>query len=259
MQFSTVLAISMFIISLIFLPYLNFSNVSTKILLLIYFNAWLSTISFLFVSKALRHMEISTVSPFLSFGPVFILIFSLLFLKEHVTNTQLFGMSLVIFGTYVLQSKKHDYFAPIKQIIKSKYIHFVFIALILNGISTTLDRYFLKNTSLDPVSYLFLLGTFLMINYTILLTILYNGFKEVNKGFKASGIIVLIIAVLIILSRLSLFESFSLTSAFLAEPIKRTSVLFVVLFGGALFHEKYLFKKFIASLFMLAGVYLITI
>jgi drug/metabolite transporter (DMT)-like permease len=98
-----------------------------------------------------------------------------------------------------------------------------------------------------------------MINYTILLTILYNGFKEVNKGFKASGIIVLIIAVLIILSRLSLFESFSLTSAFLAEPIKRTSVLFVVLFGGALFHEKYLFKKFIASLFMLAGVYLITI
>ena len=259
LQFSAVLAISIFVISLIFLPYLNFNNLSISFLLLLYLNSWFATISFLLVSKAIRHMEISTVSPFLSFGPVFILIFSLLFLKESVTNMQVFGIFLVITGSYVLQSSKNDYLAPIKAIIKSRYIHYIFIALILNGFSTTIDRFFLKDNTLNPVSYLFLISIFLAINYSILITILHKGFRDINRGFKIDGLMILIIAVLVILSRLTLFQSFSLASAFLVEPIKRTSVLFVVLFGGAFFHEKYLFKKFIASLFILAGIYLITI
>lgn len=259
LQFSSVLGISIFIISLIFLPYLNFENININLLLLIYLNSWLGTIAFLLVSKAIRHMEVSSVSPFLSFGPVFILIFSLLFLKESVTNLQLFGISLVVIGTYVLQSKQNDFLAPVKAMIKSRYIHYIFIALILNGFSSTLDRFFLKNNLVDSVSYLFLLSAFLAINYSALITVLHKGFKDINKGFKIDGLTILIIAVLVILSRLALFQSFSLTSAFLAEPIKRISVLFVVLFGGTLFHEKNIFKKFIASLIMLVGVYLITL
>jgi len=258
LQFSAVVALSIFIISLIFLPYLNFQQLNTRIFLWIYFNSWLATISFLLVSKSLRHMEISSVTPLLSFGPVFILIFSLIFLKEKVTNIQIMGIMLVIFGAYVLESKKKNYLAPIIEIFRSQYIHYIFIALILNGISTTLDRYFLKNNILDPVSYLFLISIFLAINYSILITVLHGGFKEINKSFKIDGIKIIIIAVLIMISRIALFQSFSLASAFLVEPVKRISVLFVVIFGGVLFHEKHLFKKFIASLLMLGGIYLIT-
>ncbi|AJF62470.1 MAG: hypothetical protein QT11_C0001G0321 [archaeon GW2011_AR20] len=260
LQFSSVVTISVVVLSLVFLPYLNFDNLSLTQLLLIYLNSWLGAVAFLLVSRAIRHMEVSTVSPFLSFGPIFVLIFSLLFLKEHITNMHLFGIFLVVFGAYVLQSKENDYFAPIRAIIKSKYIHFIFIALILNGFSATLDRYFLKDGFLlDSVSYLFLMSIFLAINYSILITVLHGGFKEINKGFKISGFLILIMAALIIMGRLALFQAFTQTSAFLVEPIKRTSVLFVVLFGGALFHEKHIFKKFIASLIMLAGVYLIII
>ena len=256
---ASILSLRCGMISLIFLPYLNFDNGSINTLFLLYFNSWIATISFLLVSKALRHMEISTVTPFLSFGPIFVLIFSLIFLKEKVTNIQIFGIGMVILGTYILESKKHDYLAPIKKILQSKYIHYIFIALILNGISSTLDRYFLKDISLDSVSYLFLISTFLAINYCLLVTVLKGGFKDINSGFKVNGLMILIIAALILMSRLALYESFILTSAFLVEPVKRISVLFVIIFGGVLFHEKYLFKKFIASLFMLTGVYLITI
>ena len=244
---------------LIFLPYLNFDRLSVSLLLLMYFNSWIAAASFLLVSKAIRHMEVSLVSPFLSFGPIFILIFSLLFLKEHATNLQVFGIFFVIIGTYVLQGKEHDFLAPIKNIIKSRYIHYIFIALILNGLSSIVDRYFLKSNLADPVSYLFLLSTFLAINYCILISVFHKGFKEINKGFQINGFMILIIAVLVILSRLALYQGVSLASAFLVEPVKRTSVLFVVLLGGAIFHERFLFKKFIASLIMLIGVYLITI
>ena len=64
----------MFFISLIFLPYLDFDNLSLSILFLIYLTSWISTIAFLLVTKAIRHMEVTNVSPLLSFGPVFVLI-----------------------------------------------------------------------------------------------------------------------------------------------------------------------------------------
>ena len=140
MQFSAVLAISIFLISLVFLPYLSFQNINFNTLLLLYLNSWFATISFLLVSKAIRHMEVSTVTPFLSFGPVFIVIFSLLFLNETITKIQIFSISLVIFGAYVLQSRGHDYLAPVKEIAKSKYIHYIFIAVVLTAFSSTLDR-----------------------------------------------------------------------------------------------------------------------
>src|SRR3989344_1951833 len=218
LQFSSVVAISIVVLSLIFLPYLNFDNLSLTQLLLIYINSWLSAVAFLLVSKAIRHMEVSTVSPFLSFGSVFILIFSLLFLKEHVTNIHLLGIFLVVFGTYVLQSKENDYLAPVKAIIQSKYIHYIFIALILNGFSSTFDRYFLKDgVLLDSVSYLFFISIFLAINYSILTTVLYGGLKDVNRGFEVSGFLIFIMAALMIISRLALFQAFSQNSAFLVE------------------------------------------
>lgn len=257
LQFSTTLAIAIFFLSLIFLPYLNLNNLSLKDLILLYFNSWLAAISFLLVSKSIRHMEISLVSPFLSLGPVLVLIFSLFFLKESVTNVQIFGIFLVVFGTYVLQSNKENYFSPIKEMVKSKYIHYILIALILNGFSATLDRYFLKDNLIDPVSYLVSISALLAVNYCILILVLHGGFKEINSGFRLDSIKILIMAGLLILSRLSLFQSFSMASAFLVEPVKRASVLFVIIFGGTLLHEKYLFKKFIASLFILAGIYLI--
>ncbi|MEK6834692.1 MAG: EamA family transporter [Nanoarchaeota archaeon] len=259
LQFSAIISISMVVVSLIFLPYLNFDNLSPSILLLVYFASWLSAFSFLLVSKAIRHMEVSTVTPFLSFGPIFTLIFSLLFLKEHINNLQITGMMMVILGAYVLQSKKTDYLAPVKEIIKSRYIHYIFIALILNGFGAMIDRYILKNNFLDPLSYLFLITLFLAINYNILISVLYKGIKDINKGFKANGLIILIIAVTLLLSRIFLLEAFSLAPAFLVEPVKRISVIFVIVFGGAILHEKYLFKKFIASLLILGGIYLITI
>jgi drug/metabolite transporter (DMT)-like permease len=70
---------------------------------------------------------------------------------------------------------------------------------------------------------------------------------------------ILIMAVLLIAARLALYTSFSLESAFLVDPIKGINILLVVLFGGTLFHEKDIFKKIIASLFMLGGAYLIVI
>ena len=259
MQFSTILAISVAVISLIFLPYLNFDNINIDSIIIIYLNSWLATISFLLVSKAIRHMEVSLVSPLLSFGPIFILIFSLIILKEKITNFHLLGIFLVMFGSYILKSKESDFFAPIKEIIKSKYIHYIFIALALNGVTATLDRYFLKDAvNIDPISYFFLISMFLAINYSILISILHKGLKDINKGFEVSGIIIIILAILVILSRIFLYQAFSQVSAFLAEPVKRISVLFVILFGGPLYHEKQIFKKFIASLIMLGGIYIIT-
>jgi len=256
LHFSTTLAIIVTIISLIFLPYLDFNNINIKNLILLYLVSWITTISFLLITKSIRHMEISTVAPFLALRPFFILISSLLFLKESSTKLQFFGIILVVFGTYVLESKKHDYLAPIKEIIRSKYIHYVFIALVISGFGATFDRYFLKN--IDLMSYFFLMNLFIAFNYAILSMFDKEGLRNINELTKVNWIVILI-AFSLIISRISLLKAFSLESAFLVEPVKMISVILIVIFGGTMLHERFLFKKIIASLLILGGIYLIII
>lgn len=139
----------------------------------------------------------------------------------------------------------------------SKYLHYLFIALFLYSISAIFSRILLADLKIDPYAYIAFVHLFLMINFLSFTGISEKGFKCVPQGFRDTGWIILPIAFLTIGYRLS--EIFAVQNAYvgLAIAVKHSSVLFMTIIGGELFHESYLARKWLAVFVMACGVALI--
>ena len=226
--------------------------------------AIVNTFAVIYLTKAFKHLEISVASPLMGFEPAVLVIFAFLFLRETITNQQAWGLLLTIFGGYLLEIKreKFDFFQPIKDSIKSKYIHYMFIAILLYSSSSTITRYIInpeRNFNLNPYTYAFLINIFMASILLLILSLKFDGIEGVKNGIKNMGWL------LLPASFFSIIQGF-LTLLAIAVPaanvglvivVKRTSIFFETLIGGKLFHEQNLFFKIIASIIIIFGLYLI--
>lgn len=258
LEFSTVLAIINVILSVSFIHLLDF-NFPTNFWYLIIISGILAGIAFLLVAKAVRHMEISMVSPMLVFAPVFVLILSILFINETASSKQFIGVGLMVIGLYYLETHKHDLLAPFKTIIKSRYIHLIFLALLLYAFSAIMERYMLRDGLINIFTLLFLSQIVVAVVLIVLIFIQHDGLKGIKHGFKSAGKWIFLVAIFTVVYRLLQNQAVSMESAFLVSPIKRLSTIFVILLGGELFHEKHVVKKLIATVIMLIGIYFVVV
>jgi len=254
MEFSTVLAVFNFFIVLVLLPYINF-NFSLKILAMIYTASVFATIAFLFVAKAVRHMDISIVSPLLSFSPAVVAVLAFFILGERITYLQLFGILLLILGSFVLEAENHNTKKIFTKKFKSNYFYYIILALILYGFCSILDKFILNNIS--PLTYIPIVHFFIAINFIILICIFHNGFEGIKHGIKSAGKWIFLVAVLVTGYRLSQAQAISMTYVSLVIPIKRMSAFFATVVGGRVLHEKNLAKRTLACIIMLAGSFLV--
>jgi len=256
LEFSTVLAILNVLLSLFLLPLVDF-NFPSNLWFLIIIAGIFAAFAFLLIAKAVRHMEISSVSPILVFAPVFVLISSIIFIKENANLNQFIGIGFMVLGLYVLETHKHDFLSPFKIMIKSKYIHYILLALILYSFSAIIERYILRDGLMNIYTLLFIAQIVVSIVFIILIFTLHDGYKGIKHGFKNAGKWIFFIAILTIAYRLLYNQAISMESVFLVSPIKRLSSIFVILLGGELFHEKHILKKVLATLIMLVGVFFV--
>ncbi len=259
MEFATVLSIFTFVISLIFLPKVNF-DIGLISYVVIFIASVLGSIAFLFVAKAIRHLEISVSSPMLNFGPAITAFAAFLFLGEQLTGRQLGGIFILLIGAYALEvdhSFKHlkD---PFVKLIKSRHIHYIFVALILYSISSVCDKFVLNN-GVDPTSYIVIVHFFLCINFIVMINLMHDGFKGIAHGIKNAGIWILLVAVFTVTYRFLQINAMSLAYVSLVIPIKRLSTLFSSIIGGSMFHEKGLPIKLMGCIIMIWGVIMIVI
>ncbi|MBU4283516.1 MAG: EamA family transporter [Nanoarchaeota archaeon] len=254
MEFSTVLAVFNFFIVLVLLPYINF-NFSLKILAMIYTASVFATIAFLFVAKAVRHMDISIVSPLLSFSPAVVAVLAFFILGERITYLQLFGILLLILGSFVLEAENHNTKKIFTKKFKSNYFYYIILALTLYGFCSILDKFILNTIS--PLTYIPIVHFFIAINFIILICIFHNGFEGIKHGIKSAGKWIFLVAILVTGYRLSQAQAISMTYVSLVIPIKRMSAFFATIVGGRVFHEKNLAKRTLACIIMLAGSFLV--
>jgi len=155
--------------------------------------------------------------------------------------------------------RDHDFWEPFRVIKKSKYIHYIFLALVLYGFSATGDRTVLSRFPISSMAYIVFIHIFLAINFFIMITLFHNGIHGIKNGLKRNGWWVLLVAVLTVSYRLAQAEAVKMAYVALVSAIKRTAVLFTIIIGGELFHESNLFRKSIASIVMIGGAILIVI
>lgn len=248
-----------FICSIPLIFFTDLSDISTKYLLLLSIKTLSAVLFFILIAKALKNMEISEFAPFLSFSPFIVLLLSFFFLGERVTLINFFGMALVVFGAYLLELKD-GLLSPIKNIAKSKYIHYIFLGLFFGGICAVIDRMILKE-NINFLTFYFYNNMFIFTFLTLFAFLRKNGKNIIFKSYKKVFLIALLGSIFYVVGDITYFTALTIPVALVALviPLKRLSILVSTILGGEMFHEKNLMKKTIAALIMLSGVFLIVL
>lgn len=260
MEFSAVLALIIFLISLPLFLLVDYSRLDFVTVLILYLFSILGSFAFLLAAKSLRHMDISASSPLMTTGPAFVALFAFVFLNETLKLGQLAGIGLLIIGAYILETKKHhSLLEPLKEFISSKYIHYIIFALILYAACSVGDRLVLSIRGMQVEAYIAFVHLFLALNFFILISVFHDGYKGIKRGLKSSGWWIFLVAVFTLGYRLAQAQAVSMTYVALVSAIKRSSALFATIIGGELFKEKNLFRKSVACVIIVGGVLLIVL
>lgn len=242
--------------TLLLLPYVEIPTLGQAAMIL--FSAGVLFLTQLYRNKSYRHLPISTVSPLMNLSPLFLLIIAVGLLGERISNTQLLGICLLMAGGYLLDLKTQDWLAPLRSASKSKYSVTVIATLIFMSIMGSLDKVNIQQIGIPAFSYLFWLylvyGTF-----TLALHTKRFGHQATVKNIKTNTGWLLLTGMLTVAQIALLYYTLSLPGVLiiLVVPLRRTATLIETLVGGAIFHEKNLLQRSLASLIMVVGVLLI--
>lgn len=223
---------------------------------LIFLISVLATTGIYYRAKAIKKFDVSYVTPMFNVTPLFVFIFAVIFLKEPVTLMRVIGIVLITISLYVLNiSDKRDLLSPFTEFIKHKK-SIVLIPIFLFSITAILDKYtlFLVN----PLTFIFYLTMFFVINFTIL-SIITKKFSKVKKSIKTHFKQYFIVGAIIFTSMIGQFYATSLKDISVVNPLLLSSSLIVVLLSGKLFDEKHITRKIISTVILIIGITLITI
>ncbi|GAG47221.1 unnamed protein product, partial [marine sediment metagenome] len=107
-------------------------------------------------------------------------------------------------------------------------------------------------------TYFFFVWIFIAINFNIIHLILF-GFKDTVACIKEVTYLPFIVGGFAFIANLLTLKAYSMAYVSLVVPIVMLSSLFVVIFGGRFFHERYLLFRVVVSVLMLVGACLIII
>ncbi len=254
MSFSASLAILNFIFSLPFLFIIDFSRITRLSLVIIFIAAFLAAFSFLFVAKALRKMEISTVSPILALNPGASALMALIFLGEHLAGKDVAGILFMIAGSYVLMiAANHGFKHHIRAFFKSKETVFVLFSIFFYALGSVIDRFLVADLFIDPLAYLFFVHLFIAVIFFVMASGWGRGIKGIEEAMRIDGADITIIALFTIAYRYFQLVAFQFAFVGLVSTIKRSSSFFTTIIGGEMFHEDKLVLKSVASVLIILG------
>ena len=210
-----------------------------------------------FYIKALKISPISVVIPLMSFAPVFMLVTSTLMLKEPPSPTGLMGVILVTIGAYLLHLDKaaSGPLEPLKALVKERGPRMVLAAAFIFSIDTALGK---RATQLStPIFFSFAYCLFMAIGYIPFVKAQLNSREGVIRFSKdpfywciglcfAGGVICFLYAI-------------KLSNIAYVSALGKVSMIIAVIYGKLFFHEEKLRQKLVGVLFMLVGIFLLTL
>jgi drug/metabolite transporter (DMT)-like permease len=245
------------------LPILFFFKINFDFISILFFLFGIGyTIEIYFYAKAMRHDEVTRVTPIFSISPLLVMVFSAIFLKEIFTPIIYIGIILVVLGLLLLSyhwKQRHKFNKrSVITALAGATIYAIFVILIKHVISPEL---------LPSLFFWIILGAS---SATFVLWFVEKERKLILKKLNRQSVTMIIGAqVLTLASYLANLGAITLGPVTLATTIYKTSPFFVLLFAtlSAMFFRKYIhedvcrftiIQKIIAIGMILAGIALIT-
>ncbi len=216
----------------------------------------LNVIAAIFYYKAFEITDLSLAVPMLSFTPVILIFSSFIILKELPTVYGIMGIFLIVTGSYILNVTKGrtKFLDPIKNIFKNKGMIYMLIAAFMFGIAPNYDKLVVLNSNQifgSFVVHLFIGSCFFIIT-------LFNK-VSLRKIYTKNFYKFLVIGGSFALTTFFMNMALNLQIVPYVISLKRTSILFSVVFGGWMFKEKNMIRRFVGAFIMLIGVIVIII
>ena len=245
--------------SLLLIPIAHFfpkgEKIDNEFFGLLALSGLLKFFSNIFYIKALKKSEISLVLPIINFTPLFLLITSPLMLGEKYSWWGLFGVIIIVFGSYLLKidSREKNWLAPIIALFSDRGVQLMLLVSLIWGIISNIDKMGVKASS--SLTWVWAECIFMSIVFApIAISKLLKGKEQIAKK---DYIFLFFISLFSVLSGLSQMTALGYNKVPYVISAKRTNVIMSVLWGGWLFKEKDIGYKIIGSLIMLIGVIII--
>lgn len=208
------------------------------------------TASILYV-KAIRVSPLSLTIPFLALTPAFLIFTSFMALGELPDKSGALGILLIAFGAYLLNlhTLKGGIFQPFKAILKEKGSSLMIVVAFIYSITATLGKVAIQHSS----------PSFFGVFYFVVLSIIFLPVAKIGSGQKVTHIlsfrpIFLAIGFFHAIVVITHVWAVSLTEVAYMISVKRTSIIFSVIYGRLLFKEVNVNERSIGTWVMLTGL-----
>ena len=204
--------------------------------------------------SAIRIAPLSLSVPYLSFTPVFAILTAALLLQEKISSQGFIGIFMVTVGAYVLNIERfaHHPLAPLKAIFKSSGSRRMLLVALIWSLTATLGK---KGVQLsDPTFF----GIFYMLTLSISMAAI-AGWRikrhTTTVNLKGRNLIWLILGGLVTaFGTITHFHAIKLAPVSYMIAVKRTGLIFSVLYGGLIFKEEHIRQRLLGTCIMLSGV-----
>lgn len=231
-------------------------NLSASFWTALIIGGMLNIVSTILYIEAIKSSDLSITLPLLSFTPVFLLGVSPLLVNEYAKPIGALGVFLVFLGTYTLniKEKKTGYLVPIQPLFKERGPKLMLGVAAMWSITANMDKIGVVESS--PIFWSGSVQIFISIGLSFALLFKKTALKSMLKhGNMQLGVIGLVSA----LGLLCQMEAISIGLVPYVISIKRTSILFGVIFGWIFFREEGLRSRLTGSVIMVSGVFLVTL
>jgi len=259
LDFSFLVSIFGFLFSIPFFFQIDFGNLNTTSLAILFIKSILGALAFLSVMMSLKNLEISRALPLLALSPGVVALFAFLLLGEALSLKEILGILLLLVGTYILETKPvQTFFEPFHVFFKSKDYRYIILALLLFTATSIMDKLLLKQYKLPPIDFMAFQQFFFAIIFSVIfLFVVKRDGSEIKSIDKKLLLFVIAVALLTVGYRYTQIHAVKLAPVSLVLAVKRTSVFFAAIIGGKLFNEGNLVKKAIAAAIIVGGSMLI--
>ena len=215
----------------------------------------LEVLAFICYMKALKVSPLSLTVPFLAFTPGFIILTGWMILNEKISTGGIIGIMLIIAGAYSLNLSKTQYgiLGPLRAIFMEPGSRLMLFVSFIYAFTSTIGKLAIIHS--NPYFFGIIYNTALTMIMIIFLPVAVTA---APKKFKLKKPFVgLILGAIVAVTIFSHMLAISMTNVAYMISLKRTSLLFGVLYGALWFREEKIAERLTGAVIMITGVLLI--
>jgi len=218
----------------------------------------LEVLAVLLYYKALRVSPLSLSLPFLSFTPVFLMLFSRIIMGEAVSLIGAAGIALIALGGYSLNlsALREGPLGPFKAVLRERGSLYMLIVAMIYSATSALGKLAITHSS--PA---FFGATYYLALAVCLLPVItfQKGGRQFHIQIKSTAKAALLPGAFDALHSVTHFFAVSMANVAYMIAIKRLSLIIGSLYGFLLFGERNIRERLFGALLMFAGFVVIVV